>query len=178
MMMKTPKQIIVTALLGLGICSSAAAQDMVEADLARETLAGLQEISFRKHREYCGFIGWTAEAELVATEATPGTKDSCSAPLPNNIAVVASYHTHGAFDLGYFNETPSTIDMEGDRAFLINGYVSTPGGRLWYIDSRANLAVQICGAGCLPVAPGFFKGANGDIAEQYTYDELRAKIGD
>ncbi|MEY1554535.1 DUF4329 domain-containing protein [Yoonia sp. R2331] len=154
------------------------AQDAAEVAVAREVLASLQDLSFRKRREYCGFIGYNAAGELVASPATAGTQASCGAPFPDDLAVVASYHTHGAFDHGYFNEIPSDVDMESDAEFLLNGYVSTPGGRLWYIDGRAWVARQICGVGCLPVAPGFRKGLNGAIAERYTFDELVQKLND
>ncbi len=168
------RHLILAALLA----TPAAAQNAEEAAVARAVLASLQDLSFRKRREYCGYIGYNEQAELVATPATGGTQASCSADFPDDIAVTASYHTHGAFDRGYFNEIPSDIDMEGDAAFLLNGYVSTPGGRLWYIDGRAMVARQICGLGCLPVAPGFAKGLNGDIAQEYTYDELVKKLSD
>ena len=86
--------------------------------------------------------------------------------------MLASYHTHGAFDLGYFNEIPSDIDMESDAAFLLNGYVSTPGGRLWYVDTDEMQVRQICGIGCLPKDPNFVEGADGKIEEVYSYQDL------
>lgn len=156
----------------------AAAQDAQEVAVARAVLASLQDISFRKRREYCGFIGYNDEAELVASPATVGTQASCSAAFPDDLAVVASYHTHGAYDRGYFNELPSDTDMKSDAAFLLNGYISTPGGRLWFVDGRALIARQICGVGCLPVAPGFAKGRRGEIETTYTFDELIEKLED
>ena len=165
-----------------GLCAMwaapAAAQDAVEMEVAREILSSLQHLSFEKRREYCGFIGYDARGVLVATPGFPGTMARCGAPFPDDLAVVASYHTHGAFDHGYFNEIPSDIDVESDHAFLLNGYVSTPGGRFWYIDGREKVTWQICGTGCLPIAPGFYKGASGPIAERYTFDELREKLGE
>lgn len=160
------------------LASPLAAQDAAEAELARQTLGNLQQLSFDKAREYCGYIGLSARGDLRATPATPGTQASCGAPFPDDLAVIASYHTHGAFDRGYFNEIPSEIDVLGDHELLINGYVSTPGGRLWYIDGRNKIARQICGPGCLPVAPGFYKGSNGEIALEYTFEELVEKLGD
>ena len=154
------------------------AQDPEEVEVARKILTELQPLSFQKHREYCGFIGYNNNGELVATPATAGTQASCGAAFPDDLAVVASYHTHGAFDHGYFNEIPSDIDMESDGEFLLNGYVATPGGRMWYIDGREQVTWQICGTACLPVSPGFYKGVNGDIAQEYTFDGLRAKLGD
>ena len=38
------------------------------------------------------------------------------------------------------------------------------------------IATQICGVGCLPIAPNFYKGQAGDIAVTYTYDELVERL--
>ena len=54
------------------------------------------------------------------------------------------------------------------------GIERTPGGRLWYIDSRAMIAVQLCGRGCLPQDPNFHAGDDGEIAKRYTIGALRA----
>ncbi len=159
------------------ICGQAAvAQDAVELAIAREVLADLQVKSFEKHREYCGYIGYDETGVMVATPAVSGTRDGCSAPFPRNVAVTASYHTHGDYDHGYFNEIPSDVDMAGDKQFYMNGYVATPGGRLWYIDSQLMVTHQVCGVGCLPVSDGFRKGSKGDIAESYTYEALVEKL--
>ncbi len=92
---------------------------------------------------------------------------------PTNIEVItASYHTHGAFSTSYYNEVPSVDDIEGDEAEGIDGWVATPGGRLWYIDTEDMVLSQICGIGCLPKDPRFIKGDMGHIAQSYTYFEL------
>lgn len=152
------------------------AQEAGLVDLARQTLADLQVQSFLKRREYCGFLGYTATGTLVATPAQAGTRDQCTAEFPGDVAAIASYHTHGAFDLGYFNEVPSETDVQSDAAFFMDGFVSTPGGRLWFVDGRSKAIHQICGMGCLPIAPGFVKGANGDIAQRYSFEELLEKL--
>ncbi len=149
------------------------AQNAQELALARDVLTGLQSLSFEKKREYCGYLGLDRTGNLVATNPIPGDMASCAADFPDDLAVVASYHTHGAYDDGYFNEMPSTIDVESDSAYYMDGFVATPGGRFWYIDGRAKFVRQVCGVGCLPVAPQFRKGADGEIAEAYTYDDLR-----
>ncbi len=164
--------IIIALLAGL----PAAAQEAEELRVAREVLTRLQPLSFDKHREYCGYIGYNERGVMVSSLPVAGTRDGCSAPFPRNLAITASYHTHGNFDHGYFNEIPSDVDMEGDQKFYMNGYVSTPGGRLWYIDSQIMVTTQICGIACLPVATGFRKGAKGTIAESYTYEELLEKL--
>ena len=90
--------------------------------------------------------------------------------------VIASYHTHGAFDFSYHNELPSDIDMASDRSLGVNGWIATPGGRLWYVDAKEMVATQICGVGCLPIAPNFYKAQAGEIAPAYTYGDLVERL--
>lgn len=164
--------LIIAVTLGQG----AFAQDADELAIAQDVLANLQQQSFEKQREYCGYIGYDETGVMIATPAVAGTRDGCSAPFPRNVAITASYHTHGDYDHGYYNELPSGIDMEGDKQFYMNGYVATPGGRLWFIDTQKMVTFQICGLACLPVAAGFRKGAKGDIAQSYTYEALLERL--
>jgi len=76
----------------------------------------------------------------------------------------------------YSSETPSGTDMEGDEEEGIDGWGSTPGGRLWYIDTTDMVTFQICGIGCMPQDPNFIEGDDGFIADQYTYDELVERL--
>lgn len=160
------------------IVSPASAQVKEELEVARRILTELQAPSFAMRREYCGYIGINAKGKYVAGRAEPGDEASCGMDFPDGIAVTASYHTHGPFDANYFGEVPSGVDMEGDKRLRISGYISTPGGRFWYVDSREMVAHQICGIGCLPVAPGFYKGSNDEIKDQYTYEELLDKLNE
>jgi hypothetical protein len=150
-----------------------------EIDFAKSVFLEIQDRSIAKRREYCGYIGRDANGVLVATEAVPGTMASCLPVWPPSaeMEVIASYHTHGAFDLGYFNEIPSDIDLEGDISLGIDGWIATPGGRLWFNDGKAGEARLICGVACLPVSPEFYKGVNGHIAKRYALDDLIAKMG-
>ena len=166
------------ALIAALFAVPAVGQDAVEIVVAKEVLTRIQPHSFAKKREYCGYIGYNADGIMVATPPVPGDLASCGAPFPRDIAVTASYHTHGDFDEGYFNEVPSVVDMEGEREFYMNGYVATPGGRLWFIDSQRMVTYQLCGVSCLPSASGFRKNQNDVIAEEYTLDALREKLGE
>lgn len=165
-------------ILGLMWSQPVAAQDAEELRIARETLTRLQPISFEKKREYCGYIGYNEKGVLIASPAVAGTRDACSAHFPRNLAITASYHTHGDYDQGYFNEIPSDIDMQSDKQFYMNGYVSTPGGRLWFIDTQLMQARQVCGISCLPTSFRFQKRTSGDVAITYSYDELLAKLAE
>lgn len=171
--------------LTLGLTGGAAHAQYVpdpsweEIDFVKGVFLQIQNTSIAKRREYCGYIGRDADGNLAATEAVPGTMASCLPvwPASHEMTVIASYHTHGAFDLGYFNEIPSDVDLEGDMSLGIDGWIATPGGRLWFNDGKDGEARLVCGVACLPVSPEFYKGVNGDIAKSYTLSELIAKLG-
>jgi len=133
----------------------------------------LQRLSFEYDREYCGYIGWDPDGNLTFSPPILGGKDSCTPVLPpQNVTVFASYHTHGAFGLDVPAEFPTILDMESDEEEGIDGYIATPGGRLWYVDTLVMEVVQICNTGCVLQDPNFRPGLDGEIQERYTYGEL------
>jgi hypothetical protein len=156
--------------------ASAPAQSREEIDFMMSLFEQLQPLSFDKQREYCGFLGYDASGSLTATEPRGGNRDSCPLDWPRNLQVVASYHTHGTFDFAYNNELPSDIDMLSDQDMGVDGWIATPGGRLWFVDSERMVAKQVCGVGCLPIAPNFYKAQAGDIAKGYSFDELVERL--
>ncbi|MGV6838799.1 MAG: DUF4329 domain-containing protein [Planktomarina sp.] len=152
---------------------TAAAQSQAEVRFVKSVLAQLNHVSFKNNREYCGYIGYTPDGTLTATPAKKGRVDSCLAnEPPEDMTIIASYHTHGAFSPDAYAEFPSSTDMEGDEEEGIDGYVSTPGGRLWYIDSVDMIASQLCSIGCLPQDPAFQAGLDGHIEQSYHYEDL------
>ena len=64
-----------------------------------------------------------------------------------------------------------------DQAAEVDGYIATPGGRLWFLDSDTMVARQVCGIGCLPQAPEFVPAPEDDIRQSYAYRELVEKLG-
>ena len=151
----------------------ATAQSTAEVELVKKTLAKLQRPSIRENVEYCGYIGLDRQGNLVASRATRGDAASCLSVDPKNIRVItASYHTHAAYSPDYSGEIPSGQDVEGDEEMGIDGYVSTPGGRLWYVDTTDMVISQLCGFGCLPRDGRFEQGADGKFQQSYTYKEL------
>lgn len=157
--------------------SFVAAQDTAEVDVIKQTFAALQKLSIAENVEYCGYVGFDAAGVLVVSQPTRGDEGTCLAGDPVGIEIItASYHTHGGHSLDYFNEVPSGEDMEGDADEGIDGYVATPGGRLWYIDSVDMIASQLCGVGCLPMDPAFDDADNGLVALSYSYDDLIIKL--
>lgn len=143
---------------------------------AKQVLSILQPSSIRENREYCGFIGRDRGGRLAVTPPKPGSSHRCTSAWPDDMEVIASYHTHSAFDADSWSELPSSIDVEGDETLGIDGYVSTPGGRLWFVDSSAMVVTQVCGIGCLPADPRFDASVDGKIRKSYTYEELVRKL--
>lgn len=149
------------------------AQSQEEISLAKVTLSSLQGISFSNDTEYCGYLAYDAAGKLVATAAQPGDNKSCVWDQDEDgMALVLSYHTHGGFDPEYSAEVPSVADIEADEDEGIDGFVATPGGRLWYVDTERMEVRQICDIGCLPKDPKFVSGLEGEISSVYSYEDL------
>ncbi len=142
-------------------------------------LDGLQPRSIAENREYCGYFGLDASGGFRATRPRSGMSESCElAGFPETLDVVASYHTHSAFDTRIDSEVPSTDDVMTDVADRVFGYVSTPGGRVWLVDWRDRSTRQLCGIGCVTSDPDFVPGDAGPIAVRYTLRDLRRRERD
>jgi hypothetical protein len=176
---------LLPSILGFGVVLSACQHEQIEISqaprgvselaFAKATLNSLQGLSFENNREFCGYIVRTPEGDLAATEPKKGRISSCLAfTPPEDHLIIASFHTHGAFEYDTPAEFPSAQDVEADEEEGVDGYVSTPGGRLWYVDSSELTVSQICSVGCMEQDPNFEAGLNGDIAQSYTLAELRA----
>lgn len=171
------RRIVLGVFAALCLSSAATAQSREEVAFMKAFMTELQLRSFDKRSEFCGFLGRDAKGALQATAPVQGNRDSCPLEWPRDLAVIASYHTHGAFDYAYHNELPSDTDLRSDRSLGVDGWIATPGGRIWFVDSARMLAKQVCGVGCLPVAPGFYKSQAGDIAKVYTFEALVERLG-
>ena len=144
-----------------------------EVALVKAHLRAAQAASFQRSREYCGYLVRLRNGGLQVTRLRRGNRNGCTplAPPPGSQAL-ASIHTHGAYHPSVPAEFPTTLDMESDAREGVNGYVATPGGRLWYIDSARQETVQLCGLGCLPQDPSFRAGDDGVIRKHYHYRDL------
>ena len=156
------------------MCSlPAQAQTPDEMAFAKRVLMKLQDNSFAANREYCGTIGMTQDFNLVAALPRKGRRSSCAPRDPRNaVEIIASFHTHGGWDEDSDSEVPSSDDVRADMAEGIDGYVSTPGGRLWFIDGQAGVSRQLCGVGCLPMDPRFQPEYFGPVQTRYTLEQL------
>ncbi|MFV0512956.1 MAG: DUF4329 domain-containing protein [Jhaorihella sp.] len=169
--------IVAFTLIGLAVFAAVPAPysppDPAEVAAIKERIAPLQLLSFATQLEYCGYLGQLPDGTLGFSEIQRGSHHGCTpVRVPPQLRLVASLHTHGSYSARAPAEFPTVLDMDSDRKEGVNGYISTPGGRLWYIDSRARVAVQLCGPGCLPQDAHFHAGDDGAIAERYSYGEL------
>ena len=144
-----------------------------EIAFARATLEAIQHASVKQNIEYCGYIGLDRDRRFWASSPAPGEEASClSKEPPNHITLLASYHTHAGYSPYYDSEVPSTTDVYGDIEYEIDGYISTPGGRFWFVDSSEELAYQICGERCLYTDPRYRRETEYEVLEQYTLKDL------
>lgn len=156
----------------LATAGAAFGQSDEELQLVRQLIAKAQPKSFEENREYCGYIGYNNDGELAATRIKRGRTDECRPPRAHGLEIIASWHTHAGFDREAYSEVPSVTDIEADEAEGIDGFLATPGGRLWYIDTEDMVVSQLCGLGCVLSDPNFEKGAEGKILQSYTYEEM------
>lgn len=106
--------------------------------------------------------------ELRATRIKKGDEATCLLPnWPIKLTVIALFHTHSTFSRD--SEVPSVTDIETDESSSVDGYLATPGGRLWYVDSDTMTVSQIYGIDCLPQGPAFLAAADGSARASYTY---------
>jgi hypothetical protein len=161
-------------LAALAVPHAAPAQSSDEVQRVIRHFQALQHLSFEYDREYCGYIGWDAHESIVFSPPVLGHQNSCTPHYPDDdITVFASYHTHGAFDPEVPAEFPTVLDMESDEDEGIDGYIATPGGRLWYVDTDSMTVTQLCGLGCVAQDPNFQPGLDGPIAPSYSYNALK-----
>lgn len=136
----------------------------------------IQPQSVADGAEYCGLLGFDAAGKLATTPAKRGKPDSCRPDdAPAGFEVLASWHTHGAYDRDADTEVPSLDDLFSDIEEGIDGYIATPGGRLWLNDAGARQSVLLCGAGCIKADPEYRPCPAFPPGDSYTPDTLRAR---
>ncbi len=143
-------------------------------------LANLQKRSFEDNLEYCTVVFEDSEGELGHTPLREGSEASCDIAYFDEpgMGPVASFHTHGAYSLEYDGEVPSVTDIESDISERIDGYIATPGGRLWHIDWRKEHAIMVCAEGCLEQDPGYQTCVGRTPKPEYTIETLKQRATD
>lgn len=155
------------------------AQDGHETAFVIGLMESMNALSIRFNREVCGYILRHPDgAHYSTTKASWGGHASCaSLAVEDGAAVVSSWHTHAAWVPEYDGEVPSVQDVEGDMQLGVNGWVGTPGGRLWFVDVDTGDIRQVCSLGCLPSDPNFI-GDGDPVRKTYTLDALQQRFGD
>ncbi len=163
----------VVAAATLLLAPAASAQDAEESEYVQALMTSMNQLSVRFNREVCGFILQDAQGNYSSTKVSWGGEANCaSLPIEPGVRPVSSWHTHAAWGLGYDGEVPSIQDVEGDMRFGVNGWIATPGGRLWYVNGTTGFITQACGRGCLPSDPDFYPEEHGPVGETYSLDGL------
>lgn len=143
---------------------------------ARNFLNSIQTQSINGRREYCGYFFVNPAGQLQATPPIAGSFATCDMPEPQRgKGIIASYHTHAAYDGAYDNEVPSAVDLQSDFDYGINGYVSTPGGRVWLVDYQTRTTRQICGVGCVVSDQNFIPDPDDVIRPSYSVRDLQVR---
>lgn len=144
---------------------------------ARTRLGAMQARSFAEKVELCAIVFEDSEGALQTSEVRAGDEATCDLRYFDEpgMAPLASIHTHGPFDADYDSEVPSMIDLESDIESQMDGYVATPGGRLWRVDWERERAVLVCGAACLAQDPAYRACPDETVAASYTGSELAAR---
>ncbi|MEL6583240.1 MAG: DUF4329 domain-containing protein [Pseudomonadota bacterium] len=146
--------------------------------LALQTLNALQKRSINENREYCGIIVRDDDGTLRVWRVVPGAEASCAVPRPpEDLNSVAAFHTHGSHSPRYDAEVPSTNDLRVEFRRDTYGYVSTPGGRVWFIDPNFRRATLFCGRGCVVSDPTYNPRHTEPIDTLYTLRTLTARQG-
>ncbi len=139
-------------------------------------LAKVQRNSIRENVEYCGLFGRDESGRLVATKAVKGGPNGCEPEeAPDNVDVIASYHTHGAWTILADTEVPSVEDLLSDFEEEIDGYIATPGGRVWQVRLENRKASLLCGRKCVPADPNYRDCKALPVAREYTVATLRTR---
>lgn len=173
-----------TILAGLAALALPAAADAEPGFTASERalvtvlFTALQPRSIAEDVEFCGYIYRDSRGRLRATGPVSGDEESCTAPWPEHGTPLASWHTHGGFDVDMWNEVPSARDLQADNFEGVDGWVATPGGRLWHVDGAEMVATLVCGPACLPGDADYDAATTGRIGTRYSLDDLIDKFAE
>lgn len=156
-------------LAGIGLlpCSSLAENNERLFGAAINVLNHANRLSIEKKVEYCGYLFQDLAGNVFTSQPIKGLLLSCSADhLNKNLNVVASWHTHGSYNSAIDSETPSSYDLIDDLVHNQLGFVSTPSGRVWFLNPFTGKATVLCGAGCVFADPFF----------QFSYSDPNKKV--
>ncbi|MCB2084661.1 MAG: DUF4329 domain-containing protein [Sphingomonadaceae bacterium] len=146
-------------------------------DFALLTLDNIQRRSFAERKEFCGLILEDKVGQLSISAVMEGRESECELPWAwsRDKYAVATFHTHGAYNVEFDSEVPSVQDLESDVSEQIDGFVSTPGGRLWRIDWQDEEARLVCDVGCLASDPRYRPDPLDSVVDRFTLPGLKQR---
>jgi len=151
-------------------------QSAAEITFIKAELNALQPRSIAENREFCGYMGLNPAGEFAISPSKRGSLDGCTPnDPPASLRLIASYHTHAAYSYDYDSETPSPDDLMGDIAEGVDGYIATPGGRVWFNDAAARTAILLCDLNCIFADPHFQPDPYYPVANRYSLRALIAR---
>lgn len=144
--------------------------------VAEVVLTQAQALSLANNREYCGYIAFNAADKLQFTAPIRGDIESCEPPVvPDSWELIASYHTHGALDPAEPDanfELPSSDDLISDSEEGVDGYLSTPGGRFWFIDTVDELVILLGDTGYFEPDQLFVEDIDCPLQAEYSFEDI------
>jgi len=153
-------------------------QKQAEIDqFATTHLDKVQRLSIRDNIEYCGLLMINNVGKISATKAQAGDRGSCDieSEFSEGMMILASYHTHGAYSADADTEVPSIEDLEGDFEEGIDGYISTPAGRVCVNRDEDKKSYILCDVSCVMADPDFKVCPRFLPAESYTIETLEQR---
>lgn len=152
-------------------------QDEIEA-YAKQQLNTLQARSFANDQEFCAIIYEETGGTLGTSKIREGSEASCDIAYFDGPGMkpLASIHTHGSHDRNYDSEVPSLIDLNSDIESRTDGYIATPGGRLWRNDWQNKRSVLLCGEGCLDQDPAYKPCPADVLPDRFSFGELKQRM--
>lgn len=141
--------------------------------LALKTLNQLQKPSIVQNRELCGVFMRGPAGVIQTSHIVTGLEATCAPPRDMlGTTTLATFHTHGPHSDLYDAEVPSLQDFQGDIQAGTYGYISTPGGRVWFIDPHRRVAKLLCGVGCVYADPSYDPKDTRQVSARYTLEKL------
>lgn len=175
--MSKPVAFFLAILITFSAVNRVSASDEVAA-IAKQALNIAQPNSFKNNIEYCGLIGYHLSGALLFSPPIPGFRNSCNPGL-NPWAwreVVATYHTHGAHTFDSDAEVPSLEDLLADFAEGTDGYIATPGGRIWHVSVKDKKAYMLCDVDCIKSDQNYTDCEALKPVKEYTLKTLKKRI--
>ena len=134
------------------------------------------------HRTHAGSGAVTGQQSRVLRRlhrlqrpSSPPHPIESRAIVPESWELIASYHTHDALDPAEPDanfELPSSDDLISDSEEGVDGYLSTPGGRFWFIDTVDELVILLGDTGYFEPDQLFAEDIDCPLLAEYSFEDI------